>query len=65
MVAVFPPIPRLTYPSNTISRKLPVNATSGVHFIYPKVRVQVAVKEEEIYNFIKKSVYPNNLYRNV
>ena len=28
-----------------ISRKLVVNATSGVQFIYPKARVRVAVKE--------------------
>ena len=26
-----------------------VRATSGVHFIYPNVKVRVTVKEEEIY----------------
>ena len=35
----FLPIPRLTYWPNTISRKIPVNTTSGVYLIYPKVRV--------------------------
>ena len=47
LVAVFHPSLALTYLywPNTISRKLPVKATSGVHFIYPEVRVRVAVKE--------------------
>ena len=44
--------------NNNISRKLPVKATSGVHFIYPKVRVWVAVKEYE--NMVSsKNIYIN------
>ena len=41
----FLPVYCLKYWPNTISRKLPVKATSRVHFIYPKVRVWVVVKE--------------------
>ena len=37
----------ISYHGRTMLRKLPVNATSGVHFIYPKMRVWVTVKEEE------------------
>ena len=41
----FLPIYCLKYGPNTISRKMPVKATSEVQFIYQKVRVRVAVKE--------------------
>ena len=64
LVIFISPIPRLTSWPNTISRKLPVNATSGVHFIYANVRVRVVVKEEEKYNAMQ-NVYlnpnPNNV----
>ena len=41
-VVVFLLTSYLTYLTNTISRKLPVKATFGVHLIYPKVRVWAA-----------------------
>ena len=55
------PISCLEYGSNTIPRKLPVKSTSGVHFIYPEVRVWVAVKT----NYVMKKIYINpnpNIY---
>ena len=50
------PILLLTYWPNTISRKLKVKETSGVHFIYSKMCVQVVVKKEEMYN-VPKQIY--------
>ena len=44
---IFSLIPRLIYWKNTISRKLPVHTTSGIHVIYPKVKVRMTDKEEE------------------
>ena len=41
----FLPISSLKYRPNTISRKIPVKAIYGVHFIHAKVGVRVAVKE--------------------
>ena len=45
VVGIFFPISCLEYLSNTISRQIPVKATSGVHFIHPKLRVWAEVNE--------------------
>ena len=54
LLAVFPPIHRLAYWSNTILWKLAVIATYGFHFIYPKVGVRIWVKEEEKYHVMQE-----------
>ena len=46
LVVVSSPIPSFAYKENTISRNLPVNVISGVHFIYPKVRDWIVIKED-------------------
>ena len=42
---IFSPIYHLKYRPKKISIKLTLKSTYGVHFIYPKVSVLVAVKE--------------------
>ena len=37
LVAIFTPIPCLAYQPNTITRKIPLKAKYGVHFMYPKL----------------------------
>ena len=58
----------LIYLSNTMSRNLPTKSTSGVNFIYPKLRYWVVVKEDDKILCHEKGVYINtnrdHLYRN-
>ena len=49
--------PPLAYESNTISRKPPINATSEVHFIPPKVRDQVVAKKKKNDHVTKRRLY--------
>ena len=53
MAEIYSPVPPFTYQSNTTTRKMLVNATYGVHYIYPKVRDQVVIKK---YEMKKKSI---------
>ena len=67
LVAVFPPIPCLTYWPNPISRKLPVRATSGVHLYIQSWGFGWQLNNK-IYIMAWKRVYINrnldNLFRN-
>ena len=58
-MAVYLPIPPLEFLSNTMAGKVPKKKTSEIHFILPKLRDWVVVKEDDKILCHKKGIYIN------